>query len=104
MRRGYLWAGSAGLLAYAAAYSLLNFLLPSESLALLVVGDVGVVLLEIVVVLLCWFAYHRGRGTGVRWVWALVGGWVLGGLVGDWIWTYYEVVLGAEVPLPARPT
>jgi diguanylate cyclase (GGDEF)-like protein len=95
-----VWVGSAGLIAYAAAYLLLNFLLPPDSFALTFVSDVGIVILEISVILLCWIAFRRGKGTAVRWVWVLVGAWVLGGLVGDGLWTYYEVILGAEVPAP----
>jgi len=98
-----VWAGSAGLLAYATAYLLLNYLLPSESSALTVVSNVGVVLIEIALILLCWFAYQRGKGSAVRWIWVLVGVWAMGNLVGDGLWTYYEAIRGTDVPTPGPP-
>lgn len=99
--RRRLWAGSLALIAYVAVYSVVCELLP-ESFALTIISDVGVVLLEASVLLLCWLAYRRQKAIESRWVWLLLGLWVFGGLVGDGLWGSYEL-RGAEVPFPGPP-
>jgi diguanylate cyclase (GGDEF)-like protein len=86
------------LLACVAAYFPLSLLLPPESLALAAIGDVGILLLEAVVLVLCWLAYRCNEGKADRWIWVLLGIWALGNLAGDSAWTYYEVVRQVEVP------
>jgi diguanylate cyclase (GGDEF)-like protein len=103
MTRHYTLAASLVLLTYAAVYSLLPFLLPSGSFDLAVVSDVGIVLLEAAVLVLCWLAFRANAGASDRWVWLLAGVCALGYLFGDGLWAYYELVRQVDVPAPGLP-
>jgi diguanylate cyclase (GGDEF)-like protein/PAS domain S-box-containing protein len=50
-----------------------------------------------------WACLHRGRRTNgrIRWAWSLVGLSVLSWGLGQIAWTWYESVLGDEVPFPS---
>src|SRR4030042_3447622 len=97
MTRRHVAIGSLALSAYVAAYFPLAFLLPPGSLALTAISDVGGVVLEAAVFVLCWLAYRCNEGNTGRWIWVLLGIWALGNLFGDSVWAYYEVVRHTEV-------
>jgi diguanylate cyclase (GGDEF)-like protein len=87
-------------LAFAGIYALVCSLLPVESIARLAIADLGLVILECALLVFCWVAYRRAKGGHDLWIWLLIGGWALGNLLGDAVWTYYEVVRQVEVPTP----
>ena len=49
----------------------------------------------------CCFVRARGVRGRVRWAWALIGGSTLSWGLGQLVWTWYESILGDEVPFPS---
>ncbi len=88
-------------LAYGFVYWLVCFLLPPESTARTAFADLGTIVLELALVGLCWTAYRKSRGDSDRWIWLLLGGWAIGNLLGDALWTSYELVRQVDVPTPS---
>jgi diguanylate cyclase (GGDEF)-like protein len=93
--------GGAALLAYMGAYSIVCALLASDSPAVRIVADFGLIPLEAATLVLCWLAFRWNRGSADRWIWMVLGAWILGSLLGDAMWAYYEVLRSVEeVPTP----
>ncbi|HZJ06151.1 MAG TPA: GGDEF domain-containing protein [Nocardioidaceae bacterium] len=92
-------SGGVALLAGAIFVAALS--LPGIDGALLMaISDVGQLAAAVAGAAACWWAARRRHGRERR-VWSLLaagtGSWATGQLV----WTYYEVVLGVEVPFPS---
>ena len=103
MTRRQVVTGSCILIAAALLYYAVCQVLPADSLALLIVSDVGFVLVEIAALVLCVIAYLWSKGSSHRWVWIWVASWLALNVFADSAWAYYEVVLRVEVPSPGIP-
>jgi len=85
------------------AYLVACQLLPRDSLSLVLVSDLGFVLIEAVVLLLCYLAVRQATSRHERHLWGWLGGWVALNLFADGAWAYYELVRQVEPPLPGVP-
>jgi diguanylate cyclase (GGDEF)-like protein len=86
------------LLAFVAIYELACSLLPAESGTRVAVADLALVILETLLLALCWVTFRRTKGSHDRWIWLLVGVWALGNLLGDSVLSYYEVLRRVDAP------
>jgi len=83
------------------ACSLVCGFLPTDSIARAAVSDTTFIVVEIMLVGLCWLAYRRSKGDSYRWLWLLLGIWALGNLLGDSIRTYHELISRDELLSPS---
>ncbi|OFW58864.1 MAG: hypothetical protein A2133_02230 [Actinobacteria bacterium RBG_16_64_13] len=100
MTRRSLLLGSSALIASVVAYAVACAFLPQDSMAQLVVSDLGFVVVELAALVLCCLAFRWTPERGARLVWAFAIAWVAFNLFGDSVWSYYEVVRQVEVPYP----
>jgi diguanylate cyclase (GGDEF)-like protein len=100
VRKRQVLIGAFLLVVYIAAYALTCALLPTDSFAAALVSDVGMLLLDAAALGACWLVFRRNRATADRWLWLLACAWTLGLLLGDVVWSFYEVILRREVPTP----
>lgn len=92
--------GGIALVLLVVLYHVVCLILPSESLARLVVSDLGFVTVQVIVLALCVLALVCNGGRQDRWVWAWMTAWMSVNLFADSVWAYYEVFLRIDPPSP----
>jgi diguanylate cyclase (GGDEF)-like protein len=56
--------------------------------------------MELGLLVLCWLAFRRSEVNPDRWLWLLLGIWALGNLLGDGVWTYFDLIRQSDAPSP----
>lgn len=93
--------GGLALIGYVLAYSLALLLAPGQSSARTTVADLGLPVLQAVVLAITFMAVKRARGRDEKLVWTLLAIWVGLNLFADSVWAYHEVLLKTEVESPS---
>ncbi|MCX8033236.1 MAG: diguanylate cyclase [Thermoleophilia bacterium] len=94
---------SVALFLAVAAYSLAGELLPRGSLALALVSDLGFVLMQVVVLILCCRAVGQAHTRLERHLWGWLAAWTALNLFADGAWAYYELIRRVDPPEPGIP-
>jgi diguanylate cyclase (GGDEF)-like protein/PAS domain S-box-containing protein len=88
----------AVVVAISAAWALCLVLLPTETKG--PISNVGLIVAPLAAALQC-FWRARTVGSGSRRAWMLIGAACASWSLGQTVWTWYETVLGKEVPFPS---
>jgi len=97
----WIWLTASGIVVYQVLYVWWLIVKPGGDEALLWFGDTAYLIGPIAAAVLLFLAAQQFPDTRTRWAWRLLGLFAVLTLLGEAMWSFYELALDMEVPYPS---